>query len=430
MTTITLSLTPPSLPHFRSHALHHHHPPMSILRHLNLIRRHHHPRRLFSISAAAVRQDSTVWTPAPLTVVHPAAESLFHVTIDVSDSPDLVDSYTRAGQYLQLRLPDVAKPSFLAIASPLSLAAARGEFYEWKKDGSKKQPYYVHFKDGRPLVFAALYDSWKNSEEEILYTFTIVTTSSSPALEWLHDRMPVILGDKESTETWLIGSSSSKFDTVLKPYEAVWYPVTPAIGKASFDGPECIKEIKLKSEATYPISKFFSKKGANSEQESKPQVGSMHKLPIKTNQRKSLKEEPETEDDVDCPSLTEESSDGSKPNVSTLSDKAAANLPIKREYEEFSADMKPCIGETNKPQISPPKKKGNLGAAGHTTTPQFTTTGRHRRQNPLLLFPSRTVLPFRLLLRLRHHPTNTAELEKREIVMEPLFSILQMLLML
>ncbi|GMP90229.1 hypothetical protein CsSME_00041448 [Camellia sinensis var. sinensis] len=223
------------------------------------------------------------------------------------------------------------------------------------------------------------------------------------------DRMPVILGDKESTETWLMGSSSSKFDTVLKPYEAVdlvWYPVTPAIGKASFDGPECIKEgislftkmwgnvvylpslldllqagslvhvIKLKSEATYPISKFFSKKGANSEQESKPQVGSMHKLPIKTNQRKSLKEEPETEDDVDCPSLTEESSDGSKPNVSTLSDKAAANLPIKREYEEFSADMKPCIGETNKPQISPPKKKGNLGAAGDKQPTLFSYFGK------------------------------------------------------
>ncbi|XP_054789740.1 uncharacterized protein LOC129295265 [Prosopis cineraria] len=40
-------------------------------------------------------------------------------------------------------------------------------FYEWKKDGSGKQPYYIHFKDGRPLVFAALYDSWQNSEGNI-----------------------------------------------------------------------------------------------------------------------------------------------------------------------------------------------------------------------------------------------------------------------
>lgn len=41
-------------------------------------------------------------------------------------------------------------------------------FYEWKKDGSKKQPYYIHFKDNRPLVFAALYDAWKNSEGEFV----------------------------------------------------------------------------------------------------------------------------------------------------------------------------------------------------------------------------------------------------------------------
>lgn len=37
-------------------------------------------------------------------------------------------------------------------------------FYEWKKDGSKKQPYYIHFKDNQPLVFATLYDIWENSE--------------------------------------------------------------------------------------------------------------------------------------------------------------------------------------------------------------------------------------------------------------------------
>ncbi|KAG6412229.1 hypothetical protein SASPL_124901 [Salvia splendens] len=118
-------------------------------------------------------------------------------------------------------------------------------FYEWKKDGSKKQPYYVHFKDGRPMVFAALFDSWKNSEGETLYTFTIITTKSSSSLEWIHDRMPVILGSKESTDWWLNDSSLSNLDKILKPYEETdlaWYPVTPAIDEISFDGPECIKE--------------------------------------------------------------------------------------------------------------------------------------------------------------------------------------------
>jgi putative SOS response-associated peptidase YedK len=31
------------------------------------------------------------------------------------------------------------------------------------------------------------------------------------------DRMPVILGDKDSTDTWL--SSTSGFKSVMKPYE-------------------------------------------------------------------------------------------------------------------------------------------------------------------------------------------------------------------
>lgn len=127
MTNITLS------PHLRSHAplLLPHHPPMSLLRHLTLQRhQHHRRRRLLSIAAAAVKQDTTIWTPAPLSSVRNAADSLFHVTIDVSDTPDIAASHTRAGQYLQLRLPDAenAKPSFLAVASPPSFAAARGQF--------------------------------------------------------------------------------------------------------------------------------------------------------------------------------------------------------------------------------------------------------------------------------------------------------------
>ncbi|KAF3432241.1 hypothetical protein FNV43_RR26980 [Rhamnella rubrinervis] len=122
---MSLALSPPPLslgPHaHRSTLL----PPMYSLRHLKLL---HQRRRFASVAAAALRQDTTVWTQAPLSFVEPAAESLFHVTVDISDSPDLASSHTCAGQYLQLRVPDSSKPSFLAIASPPSLAAASGAF--------------------------------------------------------------------------------------------------------------------------------------------------------------------------------------------------------------------------------------------------------------------------------------------------------------
>jgi putative SOS response-associated peptidase YedK len=113
------------------------------------------------------------------------------------------------------------------------IALADG-FYEWKKDArGEKQPYYVHKHDGRPMMFAALYDKWHgpsegtagsafaassaatgasgdvqghggaDADEGVLYSFTILTTSPSKDLTWLHDRMPVILRSDEDAAAWL-----------------------------------------------------------------------------------------------------------------------------------------------------------------------------------------------------------------------------------
>ncbi|KAG2298851.1 hypothetical protein Bca4012_010367 [Brassica carinata] len=164
------------------------------------------------------------------------------------------------------------KASFRRLLPKNRCLVAVDGFYEWKKEGSKKQPYYIHFKDERPLVFAALYDSWQNSGGETLYTFTILTTASSSALDCLHDRMPVILGDKDSVDTWLDDPSTSKLQPLLAPYEKsdlVWYPVTSAIGKLSFDGPECIQQIPLKASQNSLISKFFSAKQPKTEERDK-----------------------------------------------------------------------------------------------------------------------------------------------------------------
>ncbi|KAI3461810.1 hypothetical protein Pfo_018473 [Paulownia fortunei] len=259
-------------------------------------------------------------------------------------------------------------------------------FYEWKKDGSRKQPYYIHFKDGRPLVFAALFDSWKNSEGEILYTFTIVTTSSSSSsLEWLHDRMPVILGNKESTDCWLNDSSLSNLDKILKPYEEkdfAWYPVTTAMGKLSFDGPECIKEVK--TEETKSISQFFSKKEVRAQEEPKleetpikeehaeasepksvkeePESQStlentiMKDEPVENSQQKSVKEEPQGQDDYHQFITKKDDSDNTS-DISSISPIGATNIIEKRDHAEVSAHAKPFAKETERQHISPVRKR-------------------------------------------------------------------------
>lgn len=76
-----------------------------------------------------------------------------------------------------------------------------------------------------------------------------------------------------------------------------------------------------------------------------------------------MKEEPHTQDSPDHPSVTDEGNDEPKPNILTLTDEGAGNLPIKRDYDDLSADAKPASGKAEKPRTSPAKKKKNLGPA-------------------------------------------------------------------
>ncbi|EPS72052.1 hypothetical protein M569_02710 [Genlisea aurea] len=96
---------------------------------LRPLRRFTRHLRRSRVSVASAAQETVVWTPAPLVKVSPAAESLFHIAVDVSEAPELASSYTRAGQYLQIRLKDPSiRPAFLAIASPPAIAASEGVF--------------------------------------------------------------------------------------------------------------------------------------------------------------------------------------------------------------------------------------------------------------------------------------------------------------
>ena len=72
----------------------------------------------------------------------------------------------------------------------------------FKIDHKQKIPLYVHLKDGSPMAFAGLWDSWKPPEGGFVESCTILTTSSNNLIEPLHNRMPVIL-DPPEYQPWL-----------------------------------------------------------------------------------------------------------------------------------------------------------------------------------------------------------------------------------
>ncbi len=93
------------------------------------------------------------------------------------------------------------KPSFkYAVQKRRCLIPADG-FYEWKKTKQGKQPYRIYLKDESLFAFAGIWERWQSENEE-LYTFSIITTHANDFMKPLHNRMPVIL-TPETEAYWM-----------------------------------------------------------------------------------------------------------------------------------------------------------------------------------------------------------------------------------
>jgi len=110
-------------------------------------------------------------------------------------------------------------PAFrVSIKSKRCLVPSTG-FYEWKKTGGRKAPYYCHLKDDSFFAFAGIYDRWKGAEGLELVTFTILTTVPNQLIGTVHDRMPVIL-NREDEDLWLREEplEEPELKRLFKPY--------------------------------------------------------------------------------------------------------------------------------------------------------------------------------------------------------------------
>jgi putative SOS response-associated peptidase YedK len=95
-----------------------------------------------------------------------------------------------------------SKPAFRdAFVRRRCLVPADG-FYEWRKEGGKKVPHWLHPAAGGVLAFAGLWDSWSRPGAEPRHTFTILTTDANAEVRAVHDRMPVVVAP-EARQAWL-----------------------------------------------------------------------------------------------------------------------------------------------------------------------------------------------------------------------------------
>ncbi|KAF9956108.1 hypothetical protein BGZ72_003010 [Mortierella alpina] len=95
-------------------------------------------------------------------------------------------------------------------------------FYEWRRRGKERVPFYTKRRDGGLMLMAAIYDiATIQGEKEPMYTYATITTNASPQLDWLHDRMPVLIPnhDHDKIRTWLDPKQTwnATLEAMLKP---------------------------------------------------------------------------------------------------------------------------------------------------------------------------------------------------------------------
>ncbi|HEV7605032.1 MAG: hypothetical protein QOG32_1650 [Chloroflexota bacterium] len=121
-------------------------------------------------------------------------------------------------------------------------------FYEWKREGTIRQPYRVVRRDGQPLALAGLWAGWRDPvTASVRRTFTIITTTPNAALADLHDRMPVVV-EADAWARWLDPSPADPAELLglLQPNEAVElavYAVIRDVNDVRRDGPELIQRL-------------------------------------------------------------------------------------------------------------------------------------------------------------------------------------------
>jgi putative SOS response-associated peptidase YedK len=140
------------------------------------------------------------------------------------------------------------KPSFRAALRRRRCLIPADGFYEWKRTGSSKQPYYIRLNSKELFAFAGLWETWTGPDGSELQSCTVITTEPNELMANLHNRMPVILATDNYAE-WLGQGKDADAKEVerlrhlIRPFDAKLmeaYPISTKVNSPIHEGPALI----------------------------------------------------------------------------------------------------------------------------------------------------------------------------------------------
>jgi putative SOS response-associated peptidase YedK len=139
------------------------------------------------------------------------------------------------------------KPMFRSLLKSGRCLVPASGFYEWKREGTRKTPFYFRLRESPHFAFAGLYDTWQRHDGTSLMTYTIITGEPNGLVSEIHNRMPVILS-RENESRWLSPDllTSMELITVLAPYPEdamMQVPVSDLVNNPALDDERLVQPL-------------------------------------------------------------------------------------------------------------------------------------------------------------------------------------------
>jgi len=123
-------------------------------------------------------------------------------------------------------------------------------FYEWEKIDKEKFPYFIQSSNEDGLVLAGLWDEWYDlSTNKTTISVALITTKPNEKISTIHDRMPVVLEQKD-WKSWLDNNTSlEELNKLFLPSPSEDIKLTEVssfVNSVKNNTLECIKAYKKK----------------------------------------------------------------------------------------------------------------------------------------------------------------------------------------
>lgn len=122
-------------------------------------------------------------------------------------------------------------------------------FYEWRRSGATKQPFFLHPPEDAVLAMAGLWAVWKDPDTGTwVPSAAVITTAANRFVSSIHDRMPVLL-PREAWDDWLDPAVNDLdyLQSLLEPAPddvLAMYPVSTAVNNVRNQGAELLTPIE------------------------------------------------------------------------------------------------------------------------------------------------------------------------------------------